>query len=210
MIIEACVENLADAQSAQAGGADQIELCGRLDVGGLTPDEALVKATMQRLTIPVKVMIRPRAGDFVFSEQEVQQMLEETGAMRALGVLHFVIGLATEDQQLDLVNIQRICAQFPGAIFTLHKVIDSVSNPLEFIPALNRIPNLSSILSSGGAATALEGAAQIVAIDKAIAGDKHVIAAGKITAANLPEVKAKIPVKAYHGRKIIDWSKETD
>ncbi|MEL6970868.1 MAG: copper homeostasis protein CutC, partial [Bacteroidota bacterium] len=62
MITEACVENLAHAQLAQAGGADQVELCGRLDVGGLTPDAALVKVTMQSLTIPVKVMIRPRAG----------------------------------------------------------------------------------------------------------------------------------------------------
>ena len=208
MIIEACVETLAEAQMAEAGGADQIELCGRLDLDGLTPDVSVVKATLERLNIPVKVMIRPRAGNFVFSEAEVQQMLSELRVFQALGVECFVIGLATADRQLDLINTKRICAQFPEATFTIHKVIDSIENPLRFISALNNIPNLSSILSSGGAATALAGAQQILAIDQALQANKHVIAAGKITAANLPEVKAKIPVQAYHGRRIIDWSKK--
>ncbi len=203
MIIEACVETLAEAQMAEAGGADQIELCGQLDLDGLTPDMALVRATIQSLSIPVKLMIRPLAGDFVFSEGEVQQMLAEISAFQAVGAERFVIGLATESQKLDLENIRRICARFPKARFTLHKVIDSVQNPLQYIPALNAISNLSSILSSGGAATALAGAQQILAIDQALQGGKYIIAAGKITAANLSEVKAKIPVRAYHGRRIV-------
>lgn len=210
MILEACVETLAKAQAAEAGGAHQIELCANLELDGLTPDLALVEATLRSLRIPVKVMIRPRAGTFVFTEEEVKKMVEEIEDRKAIGAKHFVIGLATAENELDIRNMRHICARFPEADFTLHKVIDTIRHPLEAILQLNSIPNLRSILTSGGAPTALEGAELILAMHRNLLADKQVIAAGKITTKNLAEVIAKIPVGAYHGRNIIEWSVSPD
>lgn len=203
MIIEACVENLEEALIAEQGGANQIELCARLDLDGTTPDSALVKACLQQLSIPVKVMIRPRGGDFVYSPAEIQEMHNSIQAYQSLRARHFVIGMATEDNHLHISQVQEICAAFPKASFTLHKVIDQVADPLSAVSALNQIPNLQSILTSGGAATAMEGADQIMAMRAALAPQKEIIAAGKITANNLHTVQQHIPVDAYHGRRIV-------
>lgn len=203
MIIEACVDNLSSALVAQKGGAHQIELCSRLDLDGLSPDIADAEQIIDQLTIPVKVMIRPRAGDFVFSPAEIDEMIAEVHAFRQIGARDFVIGMATPGNQLDLIAIQQVCAEFPESAFTLHKVIDVVDNPLSYLTQLNLIPNLSSILTSGGAPTAMAGAVQIMAMHNALSKDKQVIAAGKITAGNLEEVQDLLPVGAYHGRRII-------
>ena len=203
MIIEACVESLEQATLARAAGADQLELCARLDVGGLTPEFNLVEAVSAATDIPVKIMIRPRAGDFVFSPAEVRQMQASLELFYGHGHRHFVIGLATAAGKLDWANIERLCSHFPTASFTLHKVIDSISDPLAELARLNTIPNIHSILTSGGAATALEGASQIMALRRGLSPTKQVIAAGRITADNLHEVQQKIKVEAYHGRRIL-------
>lgn len=203
MILEACVETLAEAKAAEQGGAHQLELCGRLDLDGLTPPPELVQQVQEEVGILVKVMIRPRGGSFHHNEDEIELMIRQTAQFWQVGIRHFVVGLATATNQLDLPNLRRICEAFPEAKFTLHKVIDSVVDPLSYVPALNHIPNLAAILSSGGAPTALEGAAQIIALREQLDSSKQLIAAGKITATNLNEVHAKIPVGAYHGRRIV-------
>lgn len=203
MKIEACIESLEEALLAEHDGADQIELCARLDLGGTTPDLPLVKACLDQLQILVKIMIRPRGGDFVYSPAEIQVMQDSVREFLQLGATHFVIGMATADNRLHLAQIEQLCSSFPEANFTLHKVIDQVSEPLDTIPHLNLIPNLQSILSSGGAATAMGGADQIIALRAALTPDKEVIAAGKITAENLKLVQERIPVGVYHGRRIV-------
>lgn len=203
MIIEACVETLEEALIAEKGGADQIELCARLDLDGTTPDRPLVMACLEQLQIPVKVMIRPRGGNFVYTADEVQEMHDSIQAYQIYGARHFVIGMATTDNRLHIDQIKQLCAAFPNASFTLHKVIDRVQDPLSAFPELNGIPNLQSILTSGGARTAMQGADQIMAMRTALAPGKEIIAAGKITAENLTAVQERIPVGLYHGRRIV-------
>jgi copper homeostasis protein len=202
-IIEACVETLAEAITAAQRGADQLELCSDLAQDGLTPSLALTRKVLSAVAIPIKVMIRPRGGNFIFCPEELGSMWDNVMEFRKIGIQHFVIGIATPENELDISAIQALCAAFPEAAFTLHKVIDYVVDPLSAIPAINQIPNLTSILTSGGAATALEGAAQIMAIQTALHPSKHLIAAGKITQENLALVQSKIEVPAYHGRRIL-------
>lgn len=201
--LEACVESLSQAVAAAQHGADQLEFCADLDQDGLTPEVAPIKALLTRIDIPIKVMIRPRGGSFVFNAIELEEMKASIQAFKSIGINRFVIGMATSTNELDIRAINLICAAFPTSEFTLHKVIDQVRNPIEGIEALNRISNLTSILTSGGAATALQGAAQIKAMQKVLHPSKQIIAAGKITRANLEEVKAQIQVPVYHGRLIV-------
>ncbi len=203
MIIEACVETLEEALIAEKGGVDQIELCARLDLDGTTPEGSLVMACLEQLQIPVKVMIRPRGGNFVYTADEVQEMHDSIQAYQIRGAKYFVIGMATTDNRLHIDQIKQVCNAFPDARFTLHKVIDRVQDPLSAIPKLNGIPNLQSILTSGGARTAMQGADQIIAMRTALAPGKEIIAAGKITAENLTAVQERIPVGFYHGRRIV-------
>ncbi len=202
-IIEACVESLEEAITAAKRGADQLELCGDLAQDGLTPTLALTKQTLVAVDIPIKVMIRPRGGNFVYTSEELRSMWDSIIEFQKIGIQHFVIGIATRENRLDISTISVLCAAFPEEEFTLHKVIDSITDPLSTIPAINLIPNLTSILTSGGAPTALEGAAQIMAMQSALHPSKHIIAAGKITQDNLPLVQSKIQVPAYHGRRIV-------
>ncbi|WP_020536883.1 copper homeostasis protein CutC [Lewinella cohaerens] len=202
-IIEACVETLNEAITAAQRGANQLELCSDLAQDGLTPALALTKRTLAAVDIPIKVMIRPRGGDFVFTLEELRQMWDSIMEFQKVGIQHFVIGMATPENKLDIAAISALCTAFPEEEFTLHKVIDYVTDPLASIPALNQITNLTSILTSGGAPTALEGAEQIMAMQSLLHPSKHIIAAGKITKGNLAQVQSKIPVPAYHGRRIV-------
>lgn len=202
-IIEACVETLQEAITAANRGSDQLELCSNLAQDGLTPTLALTRQVLTAVTIPIKVMIRPREGDFIFCPEELRSIWDSIMEFRKIGIKHFVIGMATMENKLDISAIQALCAAFPEATFTLHKVIDTIVDPVAAIVAINHIPNLTSVLTSGGASTALEGAAQIMAMQRALHPSKHIIAAGKITAENLLLVQSNIQVPAYHGRRIL-------
>lgn len=200
--IEACVETLVQGQAAEAGGAHQIELCADLSVGGLTPSLSLVQQTRAALSIPLKVMIRPRAGDFVYSDAEIQRMLVQIEEIKRLGVRAFVLGMTT-GSQLDLAQIRFFTKRHPDLQFTIHKAIDEVSDPVAAVRQLAGIPGVKSVLSSGQAPTAREGAATLREMVRAAADQLEVIAAGRITAQNLAEIHALIGAPVYHGRRII-------
>jgi copper homeostasis protein len=202
-IIEACVETTNEAINAAQRGASQLELCSDLAQDGLTPALALTKRTLAAVDIPIKVMIRPRGGNFAFTLKELRLMWDSIMEFQKIGIRHFVIGMATPENELDIPAISALCVAFPEEEFTLHKVVDYVTDPLVSIPALNQIPNLTSILTSGGDPTALEGADQIMAMQDLLHPSKHIIAAGKITQDNLIQVQSKIQVPAYHGRRIL-------
>lgn len=200
--IEACVETLAQAQAAEAGGAHQIELCADLSVGGLTPSLALIQQTRAVLSIPIKVMIRPRAGDFIYSAAEIQQMLAQVEEIKSLDIREFVLGM-TIGSQLDLERIRLFTETHPDRQFTIHKAIDEVHDPVAAVRQLIGIPGVKSVLSSGKAPTAREGAAMLGEMVLVAADQLEVIAAGRITAQNLSEIHNLIGAPVYHGRRII-------
>lgn len=203
MIKEACVENLPAARRAQVLGADQIELCGRLDLDGLTPNDPLIKDALAQLGIHVKVMVRLRGGNFVYADSEVDEMLATIRRLKSMGVKEIVLGALTEDFGLDLSAITRMVAEARPMKVTFHKAIDQLADPVAGVRQLMKINGITSVLTSGGQATAAAGAAVISQMID-IAGDQiQIIAAGKITNENLAETFELIGAEAYHGKLIV-------
>lgn len=160
--IEVCVDSPAGLEVAVARGADRIELCARLDIGGVTPSPNFM-GKAAGLPVEVRAMIRPRGGDFVYSSTEVDRMLADMEAARALGLAGVVFGAAKADGQLDEVVLARLLAQAKGMGCTLHRVIDDTPDPVA-ATAIARDLGFDTVLSSGGAATAPQGLATLAAM----------------------------------------------
>ncbi len=203
MIKEACVESFEEAKLAEERGANRIELCSDLANDGLTPSVQLMKETCQELEIPVMVMARPRAGNFVHSDAEVEQMKAAIDAAKKAGAAGVVFGLLTTDNQIDEKNT-RILAEYAQPLpVTFHKAIDELEDPVEGVRILKTIPGIKRILTSGGKPTALEGSETIQKMIE-IAGDKIIIlVAGKVINSNVEQISKLTGAVELHGRRIV-------
>jgi len=202
MIREACVETLSEAILAESRGVDRIELCSRLDLDGLTPSSGLIREVCSRLKIPVMVMIRPREGNFVYSEEEIGVMWDEIDQAKTLGAAGVVFGVLTPENQVAIDTCRRLAERaFPLPV-TFHKAIDLTSDPAEGVCQLMACGGITRILTSGGKPTAREGAPKIRQMRK-IAGDRLImLVAGKVTCDNLEEIRALTGATEFHGRRI--------
>jgi copper homeostasis protein len=203
MIKEACVETLEEAISAEKKGADRIELCADLHLDGLTPPFELMQKTCATLKIPVMVMIRPRGGDFVYSEEEVLLMKNDIDLAKKAGVAGVVFGLLTKDNQIDTEN-SRVLAEYAKPLpVTFHKAIDLLENPVEGAKILSEISGITRILTSGGKTTAKDGSGVIREMIEAAAGKIVILVAGKVTRENLNEIEKITGGTEFHGKKIV-------
>ena len=203
-LIEATVDSLEAAVLAEQNGAHQIELCSRLDLDGLTPDFTLIKKIKNIINIPVKVMIRPRGGNFAYNDDEEESMIDSISKCRYIGVDGVVIGAVNKTKKtLDIELIEELCAVAYPIKVTMHKAIDACKDPLNEIRRLSKVSNIDSILTSGKESTALEGYAMIKSMINEANQRFTIIVAGKVTKNNLSKVHAKIGANAYHGRAII-------
>ncbi|SVD30818.1 uncharacterized protein METZ01_LOCUS383672, partial [marine metagenome] len=157
IVKEACVETLDEAILAEKNGADRIELCSRLDLEGLTPDRNIIKDVINSVKIPVKIMIRPREGDFVYHGQELDLMKDEILYCKRINVSGVVFGVLKEDKTVDLKTTRFLSDMATGLEITFHKAIDEVSSIFTEIDRLKSIQAVTSILTSAGAETAVKG-----------------------------------------------------
>lgn len=203
MIKEACVETYEEAILAKKKGATRIELCSDLANDGLTPSFKLMKKTISNLKIPIMVMIRPRAGNFIYSEEEISEMKSEIDLAKKAGAAGIVFGLLTSENKIDIKNTQ-ILAEYASPLpVTFHKAIDELENQVEAVKDLLQIENIKRILTSGGLPTALEGQETIREMIKT-AGDKIIIlVAGKVLDSNVEEIRKITGAKELHGRRIV-------
>ena len=139
MIKEACVESFEKALEAQNNGADRIELCENLSVGGTTPSYGTVKICLEKLNIPIFPMIRARGGNFVYSKDEIEIMKEDIKVFKDLGVKGLVLGCLTSDNKIDLELTKTLVNLAYPMEITFHKAIDEISNPLDYIEDLVNI-----------------------------------------------------------------------
>jgi copper homeostasis protein len=202
IILEACVESLKEAILAEKRGADRIELCSRLDLDGLTPGKELIKQVIHKLHIPVKVMIRPRSGDFIYSIDEISTMKDDIQYCKQAGVKGVVFGILDKTNHLNFDQIQALAEAASPLEVTIHKAIDQTPDSIASLNDLLQIEHITSILTSGGAATAMEGKDVIKKMLQASKRKINIIAAGKITDQNLAEIHQLIGAHEYHGRKI--------
>ena len=154
---EACVESYDEAIEAAACGADRIELCSRLDLDGLTPDIDLIEQLQQTLEIPIKVMIRPRWGNFNYSDSEISEMEATIKLCKSIGVFGVVFGLLNNNKELDIENTAKLSKLSYPMNVCFHKAIDETNDILKACENLCKIAEVNAILTSGKALTAYKG-----------------------------------------------------
>ena len=202
MIKEACVESFEKSLEAQNNGANRIELCENLAVGGTTPSYGTVKVCLEKLNIPIFPMIRARGGNFVYSKDEIEIMKEDIKLFKELGVKGIVLGCLTSENKIDLeLTRELVDLAYPMEV-TFHKAIDEITNPLDYIDDLVNI-GIKRILTSGGKATALEGKDLINEMIKKSNEKLKVVVAGKVTKENLNELSNLICANEFHGKLIV-------
>ncbi len=203
MIKEACVETFEEAVLAEKLGANRIELCSDLANDGLTPSAELMQKTCSILKIPVMVMIRPRAGNFVYTKTEINQMKNEIDLARIAGASGVVFGLLTAKSHIDFENTRILAEHASPLPVTFHKAIDELENPAKGVKELLKIGNIKRILTSGGKPTALEGKEKIREMMQ-LAGDKiTILVAGKVSGSNVEEIRDHTGATELHGRRIV-------
>lgn len=184
--LEICVESLASITAAHAGGADRVELCSALALGGLTPSAGLI-AEAARQPLPCHVMIRPRGGDFTYDAAEVAQMERDIAHAGEAGMAGVVFG-ATRGRTLDRVVLERMMAAVRGTgrplSTTLHRAIDTLDDPVAAIDLAADL-GFDRVLSSGGAATATAGVETLRAMHERAEGRLTVMAGSGVNAGNV-------------------------
>ena len=167
-------------------GADRVELCAALDLGGLTPTPGLIAAA-RGLPIPIRCMIRPRAGDFCFSPAEVDQMKVDIDAVKTAGLEGIVLGAATPDGQLDVEVLQELLSYAEQMGATLHRVIDTVPNRLAGVETAVAL-GFDTVLSSGGARWAINACPALGDMVKEADRRLDIMAGSGVTAENGLEI----------------------
>lgn len=179
-LLEICVDSLASARAAIAGGADRLELCSALSIGGLTPYGELLQQIRAESDIKIRCLMRPRAGDFLYTKEEIQQMAMQIRRLRALGADGFVIGCLTPEGDLDTAAMAPLIDAAEGAGLTLHRCID-VSRDLRktYLDAAEL--GIDTVLTSGGAGNCTAGKEtirELLALRESLGGPEILIGAG--------------------------------
>ena len=156
MIIEVCAESYEDALKAEKAGADRIELCKDLHLDGLTSDYETAKRTIDSLNIPVYILIRPREGNFIYSNEEFELMKKDIIKFKEMGCKGIVSGVLNDDNSIDIERTKELVELSRPLEFTFHRAFDLVSDPFEEIENLIEI-GVTRILTSGQKHKAIEG-----------------------------------------------------
>ena len=200
-LVEAAVESVDQALAAERAGADRIELCVNLDVGGTTPSAEMITAVTRKARIPVFVLIRPRAGDFVYSRQEVEKMVYDIELVGTMGVAGIVAGALTADGTVAFEQTRTMVRAAEGLPVTFHRAFDSAANMDEALETVIEA-GATRVLTSGGAATALDGAAALASLVDQAGERISIIAGGSVREHNVRELITRTRVREVHARLV--------
>jgi len=196
-LIEVCVEGIDGLAAAQAGGADRVELCASLLEGGLTPSLGVIKQALAVAMVPFHVIIRPRGGDFLYSELEFLTMLDDVRACRDLGVPGVVVGCLDADGNIDEARVGELVEAARSMTVTCHRAFDMTRDPEQAIEALVRC-GVDRVLTSGQRDTALEGIDILKRTHDAARGRIVVMACGDLDETNIAEVLQRSAADELH------------
>lgn len=203
LTFESCVETLNDAIAAEKRGTNRIELCSALDQDGLTPSRELTRLCVQNLRIPVRTMVRPRSGGFVYTEAEILQMEAEIEFFKQAGVEGVVFGLLTDEGSIDIENTARLARLAYPLKVTFHKAIDYSADLLKSFQELNKIDGITSVLTSGGMDTAWNGRFMLKEMHDLPERRITIIAAGKVLPENRDQIAEFTGITELHGKRIV-------
>ena len=165
MIVEICANSFESAIAAQNGGANRIELCRQLAIGGLTPTHQLIKKVMPKLSIPIHVLIRPRKGNFCYSKEELNIMKNDIEFCKNIGCSGVVSGVLDSNLTINLIATQQLIETANGIDFTFHRAFDCVKDPLLALENLIDL-KIKRVLSSGLKPSAIEGISLLSEMNK--------------------------------------------
>ena len=211
-VLEVCVDSTASALAAKRGGADRLELCADLIVGGTTPSLTLVQQVKAGTGLPVRALLRPRFGDFCYDSYELAQMEQLAAELVEAGADGIVTGVLTPEGALDAGAMQPIYAAARKAAekagrpvaCTLHRAFDVCADPFAALETA-RSMGLCTILTSGQAASAPQGAALLRQLTERAGKDVEILAGAGVSAQNIPVLAAQTGVRAFHlsGKQVL-------
>ncbi|MCH2107039.1 MAG: copper homeostasis protein CutC [Planctomycetes bacterium] len=184
VLLEVCVQSPADCLAAARGGADRVELCQAIELGGLTPSLGMVSAACERSPLPVIVLARPRPGDFVYTREEVDLVKRDLERISESGARGVALGALTPDGGIDLEAIESWREASGELELVFHRAFDSCQDPLGALSLLAD-RGVRRVLTSGGAPTATEGAATLAGWIEIASGRIEILPAGTIRAENV-------------------------
>jgi len=196
MLLEVCVEDITGIKAVVAGGGDRIELCSALPLGGLTPSAGLMSAAAS-MPVPAYAIIRPRAGSFVYSADELDIMKRDIDTARNAGLSGIVLGASLPDGRLDFETLAALVAYAGTLGKTLHRAVDVVPDIAEAVEMAVSL-GFERILTSGGAKTAAEGIAVLEQAIAIAAGRISIMPGSGVTLATIGRLWPRLPISEVH------------
>lgn len=199
-LLEVCVDSLASARAAIRGGCDRLELCSALALGGLTPYTELLQQIREESNIRIRCLMRPRAGDFLYSSEEIDLMARQIRVLKQAGADGFVIGCLTADGDLDREAMKPLIDAAGGTGLTLHRCIDVSRDPIDTYQAVKEL-GIDTVLTSGAAANCMAGLdtiARLLQLRGMTGGPEILIGAG-VNAPVISAILKECPsARAFH------------
>lgn len=199
-VLEICVDSLASARAAILGSANRLELCSALLAGGLTPYTELLRQIRAESDIPIRCLMRPRPGDFLYTKEEITMMSAQIRELKAAGANGFVIGCLTATGELDAAAMMPLLDACGDAGITLHRCIDVSRDPVETYLACREL-GIDTVLTSGGAASCAAGMdtiGQLLNLRDTQQGPEVLIGAG-VNASVIRKFRKQLPTaRAFH------------
>lgn len=199
VILEACVDSVESAIAAQTGGAHRIELCEDLLEGGTTPSAGMIEVCRERLQIPVHVLIRPRGGDFVYSDLEIEVMQRDIALARRLGAQGIVFGALHADGTVDVERTRALLGVSRPLSVTFHRAFDFTPDADAALDTLIGL-GIDRVLTSGQAPVAVEGLSTLARLVTRAAGRIGILAGGGLSEENIARVVEVAGVQELHVR----------
>lgn len=195
--LECCVDSVESAIAAKKGGADRLELCSALVIGGLSPSQALYRKIREQADIPIRVLLRPRFGDFCYTDYEHEILKEEVRSFCRLGADGIVIGTMKPDGTLNLEQMKELMEEAQGMTVTLHRAFDMCQDPFQTLEEAKRL-GIHTILTSGQKNVCTEGMDLLKELVEQAQGKTEILVGGGVDASVLPVLAEKTKAKAFH------------
>ncbi|XP_076103438.1 copper homeostasis protein cutC homolog isoform X1 [Mytilus galloprovincialis] len=195
--MEVCADSVLSAVNAEKGGAIRVELCSNLAEGGTTPSAGLLKVVKSRLKIPIYVMLRPRGGDFFYSDDEFEVLMEDLKLLKTIGADGFVFGFLNSNGTIDKDRCKEVIDAIRPLAATFHRAIDTTVDIMTALEVVIKI-GFTRVLTSGGCSTALEGLPIISEMICKAKGRIIVMPGGGINENNISRVLQQSKAKEFH------------
>lgn len=197
VLIEVCIDSVASAVAAERGGAQRVELCSDLLEGGITPSLGVLQAVRATIALPVHVIIRPRGGDFCYSDEEFDIMRRDIEIARQAGANGVVLGILLPSGRIDVTRTRQLSELARPMSVTFHRAFDMSANLQDSLEDVCQT-GADRLLTSGGEQDCLQGADAISKLVKSARGRIHIMAGGGITVRNVAHILQRTGVNEVH------------